>query len=440
MTIYIDSSSPPPSGPSSPTGSLMTSSLNGNLETALTSLRAKLPDIEGAITGNVIVTTFREGFPSTSIPTTGVYFHWAGSLAGYEDWYSNLEEYLSRKSIPYNKSMDTVILMMPGEIGALELGSYKTPDIGGLPNVDFNHQRFLFHELMHVVTLYDESIYNAYTKGNSPTVAPWEADTIAIAGENILYAQATPGAGLAGGHGGSADAGFSGINTFLELSGEAEVNQTTVDGATAFVFSESDGGLTTRKIIFERGVDPEGADEIKLNHYILNEIESEDNLIEADGSLTALLGTAVASGNSDSASSNLADKVQKTRETLDDIQDFADTRPLKFIPQNVNAVLDALPQLDQSRARMLSLETSSVRLSTVVEVQGPQKADETTGSNNGSATYLSIAAGGSAALLVGGAGFNDRNVDFSNRLDDLYGSDEDDFIVGGDGLASGDDR
>ena len=427
MTIYIDGLYNPPSGSSFPDASEMTTTFRSHLLSALSSLNSKFSALLSGITGNVIFTTYFEGNP---VGTTGVYFPWMVNQAG---WFTDLEAHFLATSTPYDKATDTVILISPNELNALEGSYYNVTDVDGNLTVLFDHERLMFHELAHVLSIREQSKYNAFRFGNTGA-DPWEADTIAIAAENIIYQQATAGAGIAGPHDGLSDPAIGAVDAFVALTGSPGLSMIDVDGTLAAVFSETETGQTARKMIFARGFDPAGSDDTKLNHYILNEIETEDPLINDDGDLGFLFQTSV---DNDSASSNFAEKVTKTRSILDGIRDFADARPLKFIPNNVNEALDNLPALDQTRARLISVETSSK--AGPVEVVGPQMAGPT-GANAGVAKYLSIAAGNTAAILVGGAGFDHRNADFSNRLDDLYGSDEDDFIVGGDGLASGTDR
>ena len=433
MSIWIDEIYGSLLGSTYPGDSAMTLSLRDNLRDGLDSLLLKFSDLLGGISERVIFTTYFEG---NTEPSTGVWF----PSAAQPTWFANLETHLASSWVPYDKTKDIIILLMPNEINRLEAGTYRTAAPSGAGTVVFDHERLMFHELIHALTLQDPLTFDAFLRGNYSLASPWEADTIALAAENIIYRPATPGAAVAGAHDGvDAPGGFAAISAFDALSGEAGLQMTTFDDALAAVFSETDDGFTARKIIFERGVNPEGFDTTKLNHYILNEIESsEAPLIDNEGALAGLLDTSI---DDDSASSNIVDKVKKTRETLDDLQSFSEARSsLKFVPSELESVLAALPELDQTRARLISIETSSSNTGAFAQVVGPQKAVEATTANAGDSLYLSIAAGESAALLVGGAGFHELNVDFRNRLDDLYGSTEDDFIVGADGLATGDER
>lgn len=443
MALIIDLQFGPTSG-----GSAMSNTVKQGFDLAKSTLLSKantawLVSHLPATAGNIIVTTYYDGLPFTDpnnvvhYPATAITHGYSTGIVGGFDhsaWKANLAVHFASHGITYRPSVDSVILVMPNEYNALLNNTYILTSAEG-PAVNYDFARLLFHELAHAASVSDLASAKKFSLGNASLADPWEADTIAIAAENIIYRQ-DHGGGIGGGHGGlSTTPVFGAVNAFDALQGSPRLEMRPVDGQLAAVFTETDDDQTATKIFFSRGFDPRGTDLAKLNHYIINEIHQDGGVIEADGTLATLLNTSL---NGDSASSDVASKVAAVTETLIDLNLFAQqVIAADQAPDWFTDLMKNLPNADQEVSRMISLETSSINGSAGhQEVVGPQQADANI-ANAGPAAYLSLAAThGIATVLIGGAGFDQRNVNFETRLDDLQGYNRGDLLIGGDGLGS----
>lgn len=321
---------------------------------AIDRLEERLGSFLASIPGNVIITTYDTGLdPGLG---TGVYFPWMN----YSPWKANLESHFSGNGTTYNPTTDTIIFVRDQELGRLLAGNYFLEDVNGDPEVGYTFDRFLFHELAHVASVYNEAVYDSFAEGNNPAITqPWEADTIAIAAENILFRQHYFRSEILGGHGGVTAPAYGAVSVFDELFGDPSLTMGGEVGNRYAKLEDEEGGVIARKFIFERGYDPDGKRSDKFNHYILNEIEKDSPLIKVDGTLESILNTSI---SGDSASARLSIKAVAAHETLSQLADFEENlENFKFVPDELRNVLkNSLPTLDQTRARMISLETSSL--------------------------------------------------------------------------------
>lgn len=181
----------------------MTSTEYSQITAAVAALSAKtdIMAMVNSIFGNVIFTTFSDGLTD---PRTGAYAPYTGDHT-ISTWRANLLTHFSSQGISYDPNNDTIVLIMPGIFTALGTTNgylISTPSGGSF---QYTLERLMFHEMAHAASLPTATIADAYLRGNYTFNDPWEADTIAIAAENIIYRQAFSLTGdINGGHDGVA--------------------------------------------------------------------------------------------------------------------------------------------------------------------------------------------------------------------------------------------
>jgi Ca2+-binding RTX toxin-like protein len=326
---------------------------------------------------------------------------------------------------------DDATLSFPRQVTD-QTGAFVTPTL----------DRVVFHEIVHAVTNADyRDFLPVTTSGPTATHAedavcrPFEQ--IAVAAENIIYRQDFGGY-IRGTYERYQQPANAAVEGFDLLAGSPTLNIGNFLGKAA-IFTESSNGLTITKAIHANGVsNPANGSRFNIGpehlyNYIVNEIKgvSSDKIITKEDGLLELPMTVA---TADSASSRLEDKVDAARDILEFLNDespkFVNSR---LIPDHMKGLLEHLPEFQQTALRALSAEGYARNGSLFV---GPL-------SDSGSlvlpSTYIPLAAGDDATVLVGAAGYNAEGADFRQRLDDLQGGGEGDLIVAGDSSASSGD-
>lgn len=438
MTVLIDNYyGTPGSAP------YLTSSMRTDMVAALSSLGggsatgALLTSIGARFSYNVIFTTFSVTSGVTTFPEgSGVYLPWG---AAQSSWRSALTTHFANDydqpngvlPISFDPDHDIVIYFEPAFLSSVIAGSFNVYDEDGSP---FAYQltRLMFHELAHVASQPDSG-WSQNLGRNVVAAEIWESDTVATNAEDIIYRTNFTGQPAIAGHAMIAVDNFAGVSAFDLLNGVPTMALDTIDGRDVVIFQENAGGRTARKYIYEREISSPGSQSQTLNHYVVNEtVETTGGSVVSDqGTLSTLASAALA----ESAASDLASKAGAAAETLEHLVTIRDEQlsSWRFKPADLRGFMSDLPNLEQRTARMISAESSSSQVSTTINVEwGPLLAGN--GASAQGATYLPIAASnGVGTVLVGASAFDERNVDFTARLDDLKGGSGNDLIVGGDG-------
>ena len=397
---------------------------------------------------NAIFTTFTSsiggGFPATS----GVFLPWNNAGGNHEAWLQDLVTHFSNDydhnnpnvtAIPFDPDNDIVIFLSSSHVDLSIANNFTVygESGGGFP---WLLSRFMFHELAHVASQPNEDWTQHLSRGLQAG-EPWESDTVALNAEDILYRSNFTGQPVVGGHSPITVPNFAGVAAFDLLTGRPTMALGALDGRDAVIFAETSGGRTTRKYVFEREIEAPGTSGADLNHYILNETVEALNVspVSAAGLLSPLL-QAVMADSATGGDGSVAAKAESASAALTFLGQVRDQElpGWKFKPGDLVDLMASLPRLDQTTARLLSAESSSQANASgpPTVAAGPLLAHN--GATITPATYLPVdAADGVRTVLIGGAGFDDRNVDFTDRLDDLNGGNRGDLLLGGDGPGPG---
>jgi len=262
------------------------------------------------------------------------------------------------------------------------------------------------------------------------------AEQIAINAENIIYrSDYSEPVRVGHSHATKGKHENAAVAAFAAVSGAPEMINETIDGDLATTFKKGSEEEYVKKTIYSNNSASPAMRTAQLNNYITIEAHQTGEVIALSGEFTELANIVA---TQDGASSRAQDKISAGVDRLSALTtSLAATANMASTPSYINSLIENLPTYDQTNIKVLSAEVATRDNSAGVKA-GPSLAPAEDGAPYTAPGFLPIAASSEGTVIVGAAGYRHESgvgqydVDFSQRVDDLLGSGEADFLVGGD--------